>query len=120
MSERDLLLERYAALWAESDETVRRTLVDQLWVEGGTHFTPKREFHGADAITARIGEAYRQFLAAGENVFELRAVPDGHHDAVRVRWHVRSIATGKVVGTGDDILLLEAAGRISSDYQFVG
>jgi hypothetical protein len=120
VSERDLLLDRYTALWTAADETARRILVDQLWAQDGAHFTPTREFHGVDAIATRVGDAYHQFLAAGKNMFELRAAPDSHHNAVRVRWHMRSIATDDVVGCGDDILFLDTAGRIYADYQFVG
>jgi ketosteroid isomerase-like protein len=116
----DTLTSRYTAVWNESDQTLRRKTIEELWAEGGTEYTDTGEYRGLDAIEARVTGAYEQFVAAGGFVFVPVGDAAAHHNAVTFAIHMVPAAGGAPMWSGVVFLLLDEEGRIQRDYQFTG
>ena len=128
------LADRYVAVWNEPSVEDRRVAVGELWAEDGVHLlqppdevvqaadglglTAVFQARGHDALAARIGRAYEEFVATGQMTFRRRGDVQRVQDAVRLGWEAVS-GGGDVVGRGTDFLVLGADGRIRFDYQFV-
>ena len=131
------LADRYAAQWTEPDAAARRTTIERLWAEDGTHVLqppveireiaaglgfrhPALEARGHDAIEIRVARSYEEFVAKQGITF--RARPDAVRldDLIRFGWEAVSAETGEVVGGGSEILVLDGEGRIRTDYMFPG
>ncbi|WP_327682319.1 hypothetical protein [Kitasatospora sp. NBC_00458] len=126
---------RYVALWTESDAARRRAAVEELWAPDGVHLLqPPEEIRkqaaelgfggtalearGHDALEERVTRAYEEFVAGGEFTFRGSGEAVRLRDAVRLTWEMVAVAGGEVVGGGVDVLVLDGAGRIVTDYQF--
>ncbi len=131
------LAERYIALWNEPDPGVRRKLIQDVWAPGGAQIleppeavrdaatslafeAPPLEAHGHEALEARVTRAYEMFIAPGEFVFRARGTASRLHDVVSFAWEMAPAAGGDAVGGGRDVFVLDDAGRIRIDYQFIG
>ena len=128
------LVDRYTAIWNEPDADRRRRGVRELWSENAIHIlqppqevqaaaanldvTPTFQSRGHAELEARVTRAYEQFVAEGGNSF--RARDDGARlgDAVKFRWEMVT-SSGEVAGVGLELVLLDADGRIRTDYQFI-
>ncbi|WP_406091268.1 nuclear transport factor 2 family protein [Streptomyces sp. NBC_01013] len=110
---------RYIAMWNEPDPALRRALVEELFAPDCVHFTPSREVRGRADMVARVAAAHAQWVAPGQYLF--REVPDadGHHGTVRFTWEMVEVATGTAVSVGFDFLVLDEAGLIVSDHQYI-
>jgi ketosteroid isomerase-like protein len=116
----DALTSRYAAVWNEPDDALRRKAIEELWAEDGVEYTENDEYRGHDAVHARVTSAYEQFVAAGEFVFVRAEDAVVHHDAVTFTVHMVPEAGGVPVWSGVVFVLLDQEGRIQRDYQFTG
>jgi hypothetical protein len=129
------LAERYVAAWTEPDRAVRRTAIEQLWAEDGSHVLhPPAEIReaaaalgftdttlvvrGYDEIEARVTRAYDEFVAPGEYTFRATGQAVRLHDIVKFRWEMVPVDDGEAVGGGVDVFVLDANGRVRTDYQF--
>ena len=113
------LADRYIALWNEPDRDRRRTELVALWAPDGLHHAKSHTCHGYQALEERVTRSYERSIAPGVHVFVAAADVDGHHDVLRVRWHMKRKADDHVVATGCDVLVCGADGRIAADYQFI-
>jgi hypothetical protein len=52
-------------------------------------------------------------------VFRSLGSAQAHHDGVRIRWEMAPATGGGAVSDGVQFLLLDADGRVRSDYQFI-
>jgi len=112
-------VERYAAVWNEPDESVRRSRVAKLWAKNGAHFTNSSEMHGHEAIAARIASAFDRFVSAGGFSFRVLNGVDGHHSTVKLYWAMVPADGGMARAVGSDFIMLDDEGRIAADYQFI-
>jgi hypothetical protein len=110
------LVERYLAVWNESDPDARRRQIVELWAEDGAHVLPSSEILGREAIETEIKRTYDAAGARGL-AFSAHNV-EGHHDAVRCDWQMRPSTGGPAAATGSTLILLDDVGRIRRDYQF--
>ncbi|WP_228002077.1 nuclear transport factor 2 family protein [Nocardia australiensis] len=92
----DQLVDRYVAVWNESDPIARRRAISELWHPDGVETTESARYHGHDALETRITEAHtEEFLrrlgeGAPDRIAELFAErvdwqldwPDSGHPAV--------------------------------------
>ena len=110
---------RYIAVWNEPDPQLRRTAIAQLFAPNAVHYTPSQEVHGLAELEVRIATAYEKWVEPGVHAF--RAVPNanGHHNAVRFNWEMVTQVSGEVDSVGFDFILLDDAGLITSDHQFI-
>ncbi|MER6302776.1 hypothetical protein ABT247_24925 [Kitasatospora sp. NPDC001539] len=76
------------------------------------------EARGYRELESRVTRAHEEFVAPGE--FTFRARPDAVRlrDVVRFTWEMVPVGGGEAVGGGDEFVVLDAAGRITADYQF--
>ena len=109
MSPQDIA-NQYIATWNERDDGRRRRLVEETWTPDGAYVDPIMAGSGADAISAMIGAAQRQFP---EHYFALVSDVDAYGDRLRFSWMLAPIhATPVALGT--DFAELAADGRLKS------
>ncbi|MCP2170161.1 nuclear transport factor 2 family protein [Goodfellowiella coeruleoviolacea] len=116
----DTFVNRYAAVWNEPDPALRRRIITELWADDGVEYTDTSEYHGHDAVEARVTEAHEQFVATGGFVFVVASDVLRHHDAVTFATHMVPSAGGVPVWSGVVFAVLDRDGRIQRDYQFTG
>ena len=131
----DDLMERYVALWNEPDAAAREAAVRSLWTPEGAQLlqaplelreraaalgfpAPVLTVRGHAELVTRVSRAYEEFVLGGGYRFRSRGTPARVADAFKLGWEMVDGA-GNVAGGGTDILLLDLAGRIVTDYQFV-
>ena len=131
------LADRYVSVWNEPSPEKRGATVRELWAEDGVHIlqppdeavkiaarpgiglTAVFQARGHEELTARVTSAYTEFVGSGQMTFRRRGEVTRVHDAVRFGWEA-VLAGGEVGGGGMHFLLLNADGRIHTDYLFVG
>jgi hypothetical protein len=128
------LADRYAAIWNEPDAERRRQAVTELWTEDAVHILqPPQEVQDAAAsldvtatfrarghgeLEARVRRAYEEFVAGGGNSFRPQEDLARLGDVVKFRWEMIT-SSGDVAGVGLEFVVLDADGRIKTDYQFI-
>jgi hypothetical protein len=129
------LADQYIAQWTEPDPGERRKAIERLWAQDGAHLLAPPveirevaaglgfdhttlEAHGHDAIELRIRRSHERFVASGEYTFRSRGDAVRLHEIVKFGWDTVSAEDGTVVGGGVDVLVLDADGRITTDYMF--
>jgi len=117
MSDPTELIERYLAVWNESDADARRNRIRTLWAADGITSYRLLVARGHEAIEARVTGAWEKWVRGGNYVFRPKAY-DSHHDAVRFDWVMVAVPGGAVEAAGRSFLILNADGRIAADYQF--
>ncbi|QXE38836.1 hypothetical protein KQY30_02005 [Streptomyces sp. GMY02] len=123
-------------MWNEPDAGRRRAAIQELWCADAVHvLQPPEEIlrtaqglgfdrlvleaRGHRALEFRVTRAYEEFVAPGTFVFRSRGNTDRLHDIVKFNWEMVPRDGGEAVGVGLEILVLDAEGRIVSDYQFI-
>ena len=104
------MVERYLAVWNETDAGRRRKLVDELWAEDGSYTDPLADAHGRAEIDGLIGAVQQQFP---DFVFTLGGPVDAHHDQARFTWHLGPAGAEPVV-IGFDVAVLNGGGQSRS------
>jgi hypothetical protein len=128
------LVDRYVAVWNEPDAAARRKLITDLWAEDGRHLLlPPEELRGRAAglgltatfearghteLAERARIAHENFVAPGEFRFRVGDNAARLHDVVKFGWEMVS-NDGEVAAVGLEFLVLDSAGRIAVDYQFI-
>ncbi|MCP2340506.1 nuclear transport factor 2 family protein [Actinomadura rupiterrae] len=108
-------IERYIAIWNETDPAARRAAIDEVWAEGATYTDPLAAVEGRDAIDAVIAGAQGQFPGL---VFRLAGPVDAHHDIVRFTWELGPEGAEAPV-VGFDVAVLDEDGRIAKVHGFL-
>lgn len=114
----DQLVDRYVAVWNESDPVARKTAVAELWAEDGTEVIETATYHGHQAIEARIAEAHETLVREGGFVFCAAGDAVSHHDAIHFTTHMLPAGGGEIAWTGSIFVKLGEDGLIVEDYQF--
>ncbi len=130
------LVDRYVAMWMESEAGARRARIREVWAPGAAQILeppqairdvarsvgfphPALEVRGYRALEFRVTRAHQEFIAPGGFTFQRSGEAVRVGDAVKFRWEMRSLADGSVAAAGLDLLLLDAEDRIRLDYQFI-
>lgn len=110
------LIERYVAMWNETDPRRRQELVEQLFTHTAIRYNPAAIQHGREAIAEAVTTSYERFIARG---FRFRALNNAlaHHDVIKFSWEMID-AHEAVDSIGTTFLLLDPERRIRLDYQF--
>jgi len=113
------LADRYVAVWNERDAAARRRMIEELWQPNGEHYIGDREARGYDALELRIVGSHEKNVRDAGNSF--RALPDARRlrDVVCFHWEMLRPPGDDVAAVGLEILLIDDAGRIRTDYQFI-
>ena len=112
-------VERYVALWNETDAKKRRAEIEALWSPDGQHYTKAAAYNGYAELEERVNRSYERSIAPGLNVFRHADNIDAHHNVIRFNWHMQRKATDEIMATGFEFLVLADDGRIRTDYQFI-
>lgn len=113
------LADRYVAVWNETDMPTRRRAIAELWAPAGVHYVDTREAHGYDALDKRITSSHEKNVRDGGHRFRAAKGARALRNAVTFFWEMLPADSEKVVATGLEFLIVDAQGRILSDYQFV-
>ena len=115
MDSYDTVVERYLAVWNESDPARRRELLAQGWSHDAHYHDPVMDGSGHEAIDALVQGAQRQFPG-----FRFRQVgkADGHHGYVRFSWELGP-PDGPAPIAGSDVAVLGADGRLKQVIGFL-
>jgi hypothetical protein len=129
------LSDSYVTVWNEGDPERRRAMVAELWAPDGEHvLVPPQEVREAAAemkmasvfevrghreLEVRVTDAYERFVAAGEYHSGAARTPSASAtwSSSYGRWsHPRTAPSS---GSESKFLVIDAEGRIRSDYQFI-
>ena len=99
----------YGAAWLETDEGVRRALLERAWAEDAVYVDPLDHVTGREALVGHIG-AFQSSMAGGR--VEVVGDTARHHDSAHFRWRIVDV-TGQQVLTGFDVVQLDAEDRIT-------
>src|SRR5215813_15569810 len=77
------LVDRYIAIWNETDEERRRNMIARTWTEDSTYLDPLMRGEGRIGIDAMIRGVQAQFPGL---LFRKTSEVDAHNDRVRFSW----------------------------------
>jgi hypothetical protein len=109
------VVERYLAVWNETDAARRRELIAQTWTEGASYRDPLMQGDGHAGIDALVQGVHQQF--PGYRFRQVGAV-DGHHTYVRFAWELGP-QDGPAPIAGSDVAILAPDGRVQSVIGFL-
>ena len=109
MSVNDSIIDRYIAIWNETDPAKRRDLVDWTFTEDATYLDPMLSGDGHAGLETMFDGVVGQLPGAQVS---LTGEPDIHHDWVRFNW--------KLVLPGETASFIEGfdVGKIGPDGRF--
>ncbi len=110
------LIERYVAMWNETDPNQRQERVAELFTQTAIRYNPVAIQHGREAIAEAVNTSHERFIAKG---FRFRALDNAlaHHDVIKFSWEMID-SNSAVDSIGTTFLLLDPDQRIRLDYQF--
>jgi len=79
------LVDRYIAIWNETDDKRRRDLIARTWTEDSTYLDPMVRGEGRGGIDAMIRGVQAQFPGL---LFRRTSDVDAHNDRVRFAWEL--------------------------------
>jgi hypothetical protein len=137
-TEPSALVDRYVAMWNEPEPDARRAVIRALWSPSGTQLlhsppqdirdtatslgfaSPALVVSGYEGLDARVTRAHEQFVAPGTFVFRRSSGPARPlRNVVTFGWEMAPTDGGDAAGSGFEVIVLDADGRIASDHQFV-
>jgi hypothetical protein len=114
MSDIHHLVERYLAVWNETDPAARRRRIDELFAADARYTDPLAEVTGRAAFDAAVGTVQARFPGL---VFTLGPV-DTHHRLARFSWQLGP-AGGEPLVIGFDVAVVGADGLIHQVLGFL-
>jgi len=108
------LIDRYIAIWNETDARRRRDLIARTWTEDSTYVDPLMRGEGRDGIDAMIQGVQAQFPGL---LFRRTSDVDAHNDRVRFAWELGPEGAPALAG-GVDFGVI-AGGRLQAITGFI-
>ena len=102
------IVDRYFAIWNETDTDRRRELIAETWSEGGRYADPALAAGGHDEIDAMTGGFQAQFPGL---TFVRTGEIEAHHDRLRFTWDLLD-ASDERQAAGTDVAVVAADGRL--------
>jgi hypothetical protein len=115
MSDFDSVVDRYLAVWNDTDPVARRKRIDDLFADDVRYVDPMASVTGRDALDGLIGAAQQQFPGL---TFSPGGPVDAHHDQARFTWNLGTVP-GEPLVVGFDVAELDADGRIRQVLGFL-
>src|SRR4051812_4652623 len=85
MSDVTQVVDRYIAIWNETNPEQRRDLITRTWSEDASYLDPLMKGDGPAEIDAMIAAVQQQFPG---HQFRLLGPVDSHNDRVRFAWEL--------------------------------
>ena len=98
------LVDRYIAIWNETDDERRRDLIARTWTEDSTYLDPLIRGEGRSGIDAMIRGVQAQFPGL---LFRRTGDVDAHNDRVRFAWELGPEGGPALAGGFDSIERLD-------------
>jgi len=107
MTSRTDLVDRYIAMWNETDAQRRRELIARTWTEAATYVDPMLKSEGRDGIDAMVAAVQAKYPG---HTFRRTGDVDAHNDRIRFAWElapaggpalVRGVDFGVIGGPGE-------------------
>lgn len=108
------VVDRYIAIWNESDPLPRRELISLTWTEDGSYLDPLMRGDGREGIDAMTAAAQAQFAGLR---FRRTSEVDAHHDRLRFAWELGP-EEGAALAAGVDFGVV-AGGKLRSITGFL-
>jgi hypothetical protein len=92
------LIDRYIAMWNETDAERRRDLIAKTWTKSASYLDPVMQGEGPAGIDAMVRGVQERFPG---HKFRRTGDVDCHHDRVRFGWELAADGACAVVGGTD-------------------
>lgn len=112
-------LDRYVAVWHESDPTKRPGAISELWMPDGAQIYESRTVRGYDALAQRVTEVYDDFIGPGTYIFRSGGNEASYGNVGTFNWHMLAPGNGEVAAVGFDFFIFGNDNRILVDYQLI-
>ncbi len=89
------LVDRYIAMWNETDADRRRDLITRAWTRTGAYVDPLMEAAGPEQLSAMVEGVQARFPDAR---FSRTSDVDAHHDRLRFTWSLGPANGAPIVG----------------------
>lgn len=109
------VVERYLAVWNETDAARRHTLITQTWTEDAHYSDPLMQGDGHAEIDALVCGVQQQFP---DYRFRRIGAIDGHHNYVRFAWELGPAGEPAPIA-GSDVATLAPDGRLEHVIGFL-
>ncbi|MFI5013555.1 MAG: nuclear transport factor 2 family protein [Hyphomicrobiales bacterium] len=109
------LIDRYFAMWNETNAERRRDLIAATWADDARYVDPMLEGEGRKGIDAMVAAVHQRFPGLK---FRRTGKIDLHHDRVRFSWELAP-DDGPVFADGVDFGVLAADGRLRAITGFI-
>ena len=116
MNELNGVIDRYIAIWNETDPARRRDLIAQTWTEDASCLDPLLSGDGPEGIDAMVRGVQERFPG---HRFRRTGEVDGHHDRVRFGWELIDTASNAPLIAGVDFGVVAADGRLRTITGFL-
>ncbi|MGH2560951.1 MAG: nuclear transport factor 2 family protein [Thermomicrobiales bacterium] len=110
------VIDRYVAIWNETDAARRRALIAQTWTEDASYIDPLMRGDGPDGIDAMIAGVQQQFPG---HWIQRTGEIDAHNDRVRFAWALVGASGESPVVAGVDFGVVAADGRLQAITGFL-
>ena len=114
MSDVKDLVDRYIAIWNDTDATSRRALIARTWTENARYVDPLMASDGHDGLDAMIAGVQQRFP---EFRFSLLGKPDAHGKHLRFSWGLGPQGQDAVI-KGTDFAVMQS-GRLHTVTGFL-
>ena len=98
MADIQKVVNKYIAIWNESDPERRRALIAETWTENASYLDPMLQGDGRDGIDAMIVGVQERFPG---HRFRRTGDVESHHDRLRFTWELAPQAGDPVVSGTD-------------------
>ena len=115
MNDVNALVERYFAIWNETDAGRRRDLIARTWADDATYIDPMMRGDGQDGIDTMIQRVQNSFV--GHQFRQIGAV-DAHNSHLRFAWELAP-AGGPVLVAGTDFAVVTDDNRLQTVIGFL-
>jgi hypothetical protein len=88
------LIDRYIAMWNETDGNSRRDLIAAVWTEDANYVDPVLQADGHAGIDTMVQAVHQRFPG---HRFRRTSEVDTHHDRVRFNWQLAPESGAPVV-----------------------
>jgi SnoaL-like domain len=115
MSQLNDLIDRYFAVWNETNAERRRELIARTWTDTASYLDPLMQGDGRDGINAMVQIVQERFPG---HKFRLTSAIDSHHDRVRFAWELAPDG-GAAVAKGIDFGTVAGGQRLQTVTGFL-
>ncbi len=107
----DYAVDRYFAVWNETDPDTRGKLIERTWSQDAEYVDPLLEASGRDGIHGMVTALHTQYPG---HMFRQVGPIDVHHDRLRFNWEMVETESGTVVIEGIDVGVINEDGLLAS------